>query len=319
MIQFLYPMKIKTTITVFFQKYTTFLDRLFLSFVALGLLLTGLLFSLNTFDFHFTMVSFFPDHLPKISLLQGAFTFLLGFIFLFYGLYIRFESPRSSTFLWGIGLFFWAAYINFVFANALQATPFPPIDHELIKIDQWMGINTPAIMAWTYNHPFFHRVFNFTYDFIAIELVAIPVTLALCNARRALGLFFIAQFFAFFIGCAIYYFFPTMAPSGVFNSPYFSPAQHDTSIRFFEVHHYLKVTASDGGLIAFPSFHVVWAILLTYACRGKKIFFYPVACFNLILIASTVFLGWHYFTDVIGGFVLAIGAIVFAEWAYKKS
>ena len=67
-------------------------------------------------------------------------------------------------------------------------------------------------------------------------------------------------------------------------------------------------------MIAFPSFHVTWAILLTYACRAKKIFFYPVALYNLILIISTVLLGWHYAMDVIGGVVLAIAGIAAGEW-----
>ena len=62
---------------------------------------------------------------------------------------------------------------------------------------------------------------------------------------------------------------------------------------------------------------MIWAILLANTCRAKKIFFYPIVCVNLIIIASTVLLGWHYFPDVVAGFILAIGAIVFAEWAWK--
>ncbi|EKD77869.1 MAG: hypothetical protein ACD_42C00141G0001, partial [uncultured bacterium] len=168
-------------------------------------------------------------------------------------------------------------------------------------------------------HPFVHSIFHFTYESLVFELLGIPILLTIFGAQKQLGIFYIAQLSSLFIGNFIYYFYPTMAPSGVFHSPYFTAAQHDTSLRFYDVHHYIKFTTTEGGLIAFPSFHVVWAILLTNCCRAKKIFFYPVAIFNIVLIISTVFLGWHYFTDVIGGIVLAIIAIMFANWVYSAS
>lgn len=309
--------KITTAVKTFFREYTTFLDQLFLFFIGLGLFSIIALLLINQWGFHFPEVSSFE--FSVWSFLQTLLSCVLGFVFLLYGMYIRTTSPRASTFLWGIGLFFWAVLINFAVADALQSTPFPPIDQTLVKIDKWMGIDTPAIMLWTHHHPFIHRVFSIAYEVIILELFFIPIILAMLNARHALGVFFIAQFFAFFIGCAIYYFFPTMAPSGVFNSPYFTPAEHDTSLRFFEIHHYLKVAAAgDGGLISFPSFHVVWAILFTYVCLKNKIFFCVMVCVNSLLIASTVFLGWHYFVDVIGGIILAIISIYFGEWVYKQ-
>jgi membrane-associated phospholipid phosphatase len=199
-------------------------------------------------------------------------------------------------------------------ANGVQTTPCTPIDPLLVTIDRWMGINTTTLKSWTHKHPDFHYLFNAIYEKLAFEIIAILFFLTVFNRRRELSVFYIAQMSSMIIGCAIYYFFPTMAPSGIIHSPYFSHAQHDTSLRFYQLHHFLKITSQDGGLIAFPSFHVIWAILLTNTCRAWKIIFYPVACFNSILIISTVFLGWHYATDVIAGFVLAIAAILFANW-----
>ncbi len=312
-------MKIHKSIHSFFKQYTIFPDRLFLGFTLFGLVVGAGLVLLNHLDFHYTMVTLFIPHIKSFSLFQMLCTFALGSLFLFYGMYIQKESPRSSTFIWGLGLFFWTVVVNFFFCYAIEPTPFTPIDAVLLKIDSGMGINTPALMAWTHHHPHCHHMFTFVYDSMLLELTFIPLILALVNARKALGVFFIAQLCSLYVGCFIYYFFPTMAPSGIIHSPYFSSTQHDTSLKFYEIHHYLKVTTANGGLIAFPSFHVVWAILIANACRAKKIIFYPLACYNILLIISTVFLGWHYFTDVIGGIVLAMSAIYFAEWVYKKS
>lgn len=293
-----------------------FADRVFVGLIAFGLIAGSCLNALNAVDFHYPTILLFATHVTSVSWLQAAIITLLGFIFLFYGMFIRTESPRSSTFIWGMGLFFWCALTNIIVVNGIQSTPFPPIDPWLVKIDQHLGVNTPAIMSWTYHHTDLHSLLHSVYNYLIIELLGIPVILTIFCARKQLTIFYLAMFFTLYIGCAIYYFFPTMAPSGILHSPYFSTAQHDTSMRFYDVHHYIHTTVTDGGLIAFPSFHVVWAILLTNACRAKKIFFYPIALFNAILIASTVLLGWHYVTDVIGGAVLAIAGIVFAQWVW---
>ena len=302
----------------FYQQYTTFPDRVFLVLIVYGFFFSAVLMLLNKVDFHFTTIQLFLTYIPVTHQLNALLLFFLGSVFLFYGMYVIDESPRSSTFIWGLGLLFWTLMVNIVCSNALQTTPFPPIDQALVKFDQWLGINTVAIMAWMHHHPHLHKIVNFCYGMLPLELVCIPVSLAILNARKALSIFFIAELISFFVGGAIYYFFPTMAPSGVFHSPYFSIQQQDTSLRFYAVHHFLKLTTSDGGLIAFPSFHVVWAILLTNACRAKKIFFYPMVCLNLVIIASTVLLGWHYFADVIAGTVLAIGGIAFAGWVWNQ-
>lgn len=306
-------MKILQSTFHFYKQYTTRPDRVFMLLVAISLGIGFGLIALNHIDFHFTTILLFATHISTVSWTKGFFAFIFGLVFLLYGMFVRRESPRASTFIWGLGLFFWCLLSNMVLVNSIQATPFSPIDATLVKIDQWMGLNTPALMTWTHNHQTFHHVFHFCYSVIGLELIGIPLLLTIFCRRKALGIFYIAIMITLIIGCLIYYFFPTMAPSGIFHSPYFSASQEDTSMRFHEVHHYLKVTSTNGGLIAFPSFHVMWAILLTNACRGQKIIFYPLAFFNLIVIAATVFLGWHYLTDVIAAFILAIGGIVFAE------
>jgi membrane-associated phospholipid phosphatase len=50
------------------------------------------------------------------------------------------------------------------------------------------------------------------------------------------------------------------------------------------------------GIVAFPSFHVVWAILLMLAMPS-----YPLVLLNLLVIVSTVTTGGHYLIDLVGG------------------
>src|SRR5262249_24403227 len=63
------------------------------------------------------------------------------------------------------------------------------------------------------------------------------------------------------------------------------------------------------GIITFPSFHAVWAVLLTAAFWRRGWLFYAIGVLNLAVIAWTVTTGMHYFTDVLAGIAIAAGVI----------
>ena len=303
----------KNIVQYFCKTYITLPYRLIFLLLALEILIGGTLTFINQLDFHYTTVVLFASHVARLTWLGAALIVLFAAFFVLYGLWVEKESVRACAFMVGLGLFFWSVLANLIFANGLQTTPFMPIDLTLVKIDRWMGIHTPLLMAWTYQHALIHRVLNFIYNSLEYELIIIPLLLAIFSSSRTIAIFYLSTLSSLLVGCLIYYFFPTTAPSGVFHSPYFSQWQRDTSLRFYEVHHALKVTTDEGGLIAFPSFHVIWAILLTYPTYPKKWIFYPLASYNFLLIISTVLLGWHYLTDVIGGVILAAAAIAWGE------
>lgn len=60
------------------------------------------------------------------------------------------------------------------------------------------------------------------------------------------------------------------------------------------------------GVIAFPSFHAVLAVLFTYAHR-RSASFIPVAAFNGLMLLSVPSEGGHYLVDVFGG--IAVGGM----------
>lgn len=316
-------MPITKAIQHFFKYRADRVDRTLLYLIVLNLLAGSIFVLLNSTKFHYPETALFGISAKNWLLAwNGFFWKAIGpsLVFFFYGIYIRSESPRAAAFLWGIGFLPLCIFANMVIANGIQVTPFAPIDPLLIKIDRMLGINTPELMAWTHNHPHIHNLLNNAYHSLILELLGILLILTVFSARKPLSIFYLTQLSTILIGALIYYFFPTMAPSGLFHCPYFTATQKDTSLRFYEIHHHLKVTVNEEcGLIAFPSFHVVWAILATYSLRDIKIFFYPAAIWNAIIIISTVLLGWHYFVDVIGGAVLATVGIVFAERIYRSA
>ena len=63
------------------------------------------------------------------------------------------------------------------------------------------------------------------------------------------------------------------------------------------------------GLVTFPSFHTILAIITTYAARGLRVVFPALVVLNATMIVSTVPYGGHYLVDVLAGAVIAVVCI----------
>lgn len=234
------------------------------------------------------------------------------------GMYARETSPRIAYFTTAYGTYFFILIAFSILVSGIQYTPFTPIDSVLVKWDQSLGFSTSALMQWTAMHPIIKRILEAAYEFLDIEMLLVPLILGLFKNRQTVNRFFVTLLVAFFIGTTIYYFFPTMSPVAMFNNPYFLPGEHTTYQKYFQIHHYLAVTSGAGGMIAFPSFHVAWSIILSYALRNKKWIFIPISLINVIVILSTLFLGWHYLIDVFGGIGVATISILIMHLLYRQ-
>lgn len=71
------------------------------------------------------------------------------------------------------------------------------------------------------------------------------------------------------------------------------------------------------GIIAFPSFHVVAAILLVYSHRPPLPSFRITAILNILMLVSIPFAGQHYLVDMISGAVVAATSIAAVRLATR--
>ena len=63
------------------------------------------------------------------------------------------------------------------------------------------------------------------------------------------------------------------------------------------------------GIISFPSFHAVMAVLLTRIHRGSRLL-WPMAALNAVMLLSVLSEGGHYLVDAIAGAAIAGIAIL---------
>ena len=69
------------------------------------------------------------------------------------------------------------------------------------------------------------------------------------------------------------------------------------------------------GMIWFPSFHTVMAVLFTAAHRSNRWTFSPVLALNLLMLSAIPNVGNHYLADVLGGVIVAALALAGARGA----
>lgn len=261
----------------------------FLSLIAL---------SLNTFFYHYIGV----DYSSTLIRYIGVFLFLIntGVILLFGRTHKLCLRVREVCYYYMVTLLICAATF------AVQFTPFAPIDNSILSIEAFLHIDLEPIVVFTSQYPVLKNYLAHFYDFLYTELVWLPLLVIAAGRFDDIREWYFLLLVSTAIGFTVYYFFPTTAPASVIDSPYFYDSQRATGLKFSQIHHYLTPTTSAGGMISFPSFHVIWAWYCLYLIRHWRIAFYLLLPINLLIIASCVLLGWHYLIDLVGSVVVIL-------------
>ena len=285
-------------------------DRWLAAWLLAALALSAGLLAVNSAIFHYTGVSYFPR--------EGWWLAFVALDLAVFGQWVRQRSPRASFAAVNLAFYALTAAVMGVLTTGIQYSPFSRIDPALARWDARLGWDTVAVLAGVARRPALRSFLIFCYNSTELQLVLAPVVAALAHDRRRLRVFLYAIVYSSIAGSLVYYFFPSSGPAGVFSSPDFLPVQRLTHQKFEQVHNFQPVTTLLGGLIAFPSFHVAWSVLATYAALPRKNLFLALCALNAVVIASTVLLGWHYLVDVPAGLLLALGALWAGEATHRR-
>lgn len=212
--------------------------------------------------------------------------------------------PRiSKSILSALKLYLFLCLMVYL-THAVQYTPFPTIDHQLIALDRLLYFDTTATLTWTYKHPLIQSLLSFSYGLLNSELILVCCLIILFPNDSTDNVFYFLMLFTAMVGFLFYYLFPTTAPASHFKHPFFYQEQYDTGKKFYEIHHYLTPTTLEGGMIGMPSFHTVWAFICQLYLRRFTLLWFTVLPINLFIMLACVMLGWHYLVDVLAAILL---------------
>lgn len=224
------------------------------------------------------------------------------------GLYARLRGLEAL----GAGLACFAAFSGFNSAVLLLQFPMaslalPQADAALAAMDRLVGGDWPAHFAWMTSDP---RLMSLLVTIYGLLLLQMPVVIALLawKDRRRLALLILANTFGLGLTVLLATLFPAESGLGHFGTPGYESeplrqfhAVRDGSLRLLD----LSVLT---GIITFPSYHTILAVLVLVACRGLPVVGVPLVILQLAIIFTTRGVGGHYFADMAAGAVIALAA-----------
>jgi hypothetical protein len=189
---------------------------------------------------------------------------------------------------------------------------FPLRDALFARMDRAMGISVPAIAAWVASHPSLNAISDRSYDTLYLLLPAAMLLPPLLGKRHAAEEFIVSNATAFLISFPLFTMLPAIGPW--IGSQYSGNAPQRACEATVLALHGGSKTAAVVGIVCFPSFHVIWALLSAralWSLRYLRIVATGVAC---AVVISTVTTGWHYVADVIAGALVTVASLAVAQW-----
>jgi membrane-associated phospholipid phosphatase len=220
-------------------------------------------------------------------------------------------DPFIGPIAGGLAVIIWAAIMADSTALAGLRSGAPLIDDSLASVDAMLGLDAPMLVAWVARHSPVIWVLEFAYLSAVPLMLATVIVLGLTRRESRLW-----EFCLVFVGsvltCA---FLSALMPAAGIYVHYRIPPEILALLPASAGRFYLPVFeayrsgAVDTvylhrleGVVTFPSFHAVMALMAAYALSGGLRWLSgPVWAWSGLILISTIPIGGHYATDLVAG------------------
>ncbi|MCU0904835.1 MAG: phosphatase PAP2 family protein [Tabrizicola sp.] len=227
------------------------------------------------------------------------------------------SAPRIALGLVGAAVFMGFTAVSAVFIFVLFPLPNPLIDPTLIQLDAALGYHWPSAVAWLAEYPGLASALGYIYHSSLVQILLTIVLLAAMSRTVALHRFLLVGIITLIIAVAVWWTFPSIGPSGFLSIPeadrlatglYFNPAYGEFLRHLVEVGPRVISPEVVTGVVAFPSYHMIMALMVVWYTRGTFAFL-PALAVNTAMVPATLTHGGHHLVDLIAGlavFALAV-------------
>jgi membrane-associated phospholipid phosphatase len=229
----------------------------------------------------------------------------------------RRPDPRLSAMLFGAAFLVLFSACASVLNYCLLTVAGPRIDTSLAALDRSLGFDWPSVMAAVARHPALNALFNTVYPSMLPQVALLITVLAGRATYPAIYSFCLAVAIGALVCIAVW----TLAPSFGAISVYELPATWGHLPLALDKNYARELVAlltqgpglimpdNTKGLIGFPSYHAVLALLVMYYAWGARWLRWPAIVLNLLVLAATPIQGGHHAVDVLGGALVSVIAI----------
>jgi hypothetical protein len=232
-------------------------------------------------------------------------------------------DPRLAAMLFGTGFLCAFSLCASLLNYFLLTKAGPRIDVSLAALDRAFGFDWPQTVAWMAEHPMLNLVAYGVYSSMLPQVAVLTVALATVDAPRVYR--FTAAVAVGALTCMAVW---TAAPSFGAFSVYANPAPH--AVLALDNHYAAELVqllkagpgfispAQAKGLIGFPSYHAVLALLVMWHARALKHLRWLGFGLNLAVLIATPIQGGHHMMDVLGAIPVAAFAILLTRERQRR-
>jgi len=227
-------------------------------------------------------------------------------------------APRIALALVGTAIFTGFTAVSSVFIFALFPLPNPLIDPALIKLDAALGYDWSSLVSWLAGYPGLAMVLGYIYNSSLLQILLTIVLLAALSREIALHRFLFVGILTLILAVAIWWLVPSVGPSAFQPIPeadrlatglYYNPAYGAYLRELVEVGPRVITPEVVTGVVAFPSYHMIMALMVVWFTRGTFAFL-PALGLNIAMVPATLTHGGHHLIDLVAGLVV----FGFAVW-----
>jgi membrane-associated phospholipid phosphatase len=197
----------------------------------------------------------------------------------------------------------------------------PLIDATVAQWDAALGFHWPDLFHQVFSTPWLKTLLIGAYNSSQVQVAIFILILGLSSRYAHLDRFILAFMIGGMITVAIWAPFPSFG-SVHYHMTVATPGLPDLAKMFGYIapqegllNGTLKhLTLQDiTGIVGFPSFHTVMALVAIYAARPVPYLFWPVVIWNLLVVLAVPPVGGHFVVDVFGGAFIAWVSVLLAE------
>ena len=240
----------------------------------------------------------------------------------YYGRYRR-EDAIAATLTASAFLLVFSAAASLL-SYLLLTIAGPRIDIQLASIDQAMGFSWPAMMGFVSRHPPANLILSWAYFSVMPQTALLVLLLGWRNRCADLYGFCLALSMATILTLSIWTAFPSFGAFSVFTLP--APVASRLGLALgFDYGRVLVAMLRDGpgfispselrGLVGFPSFHTVQALVLIWYARNLPVVRWLALALNVVVLVAIPVQGGHHLIDMFGGAGVTLIAVLLSRSA----
>ena len=209
-----------------------------------------------------------------------------------------------------VGLAAVSGLLVYLAANA--GASFPMRDDTLKYTDSLFGFDWYGVSRWLNDRPTLDRILLSSYQSLDLQITFLIFFRSALHTGQRNKEFTSLFLISIIITALVFVFVPAFGM--------FGKLDENTLDRLLDIRAGQSIMTYDCvvGIIVFPSYHTVLAILITYSARHRYWSFIPTLLVNIVMLIATSPEGGHYLTDMLAGAVVAILSILIVRHCFFR-